>query len=131
MFPHHSPFPWGSFRSRHEEKWGSFRGRDHFGGQFGDHFRVGDHFGGCTDHVHQVLRITLFQVISYLTLFRILLLSFCLVFKLILSLGGCFEISKVTSVTFLKYRLFLAFVLLLTMRELAFSRFRNETFTLV
>ena len=34
---------WGSFRGRREEKWGSFRGR------FGDHFRVGDHFGGCTD----------------------------------------------------------------------------------
>ena len=33
---------WGSFRGRREEKWGSFRGR------FGDHFRVGDHFGGCT-----------------------------------------------------------------------------------
>ena len=30
---------WGSFRRRREEKWGSFRGR------FGDHFRVGDHFG--------------------------------------------------------------------------------------
>ena len=34
---------WGSFRGRRQEKWGSFRGR------FGDHFRVGDHFGGCTD----------------------------------------------------------------------------------
>ena len=27
------------FRGRREEKWGSFRGR------FGDHFRVGEHFG--------------------------------------------------------------------------------------
>ena len=33
---------WESFLSRGEEKWGSFRGR------FGDHFGVGDHFGGCT-----------------------------------------------------------------------------------
>ena len=32
----------GSFRGRREEKWRSFRGR------FGDHFRAGDHFGGCT-----------------------------------------------------------------------------------
>ena len=39
MFNHHSIIPWGSFRGRQEEKWGSFRG------QFGDHFRVGDHFG--------------------------------------------------------------------------------------
>ena len=30
-------------RGRREEKWGSFPG------QFGDHFRVGDHFGGCTE----------------------------------------------------------------------------------
>ena len=45
MFPHHSLIPWGSFRGRQEEKWGSFRGRDHFGVEFGDHFRVGDHFG--------------------------------------------------------------------------------------
>ena len=42
MFHHNSIIPWGSFRGRQEEKWGSFRG------QFGDHFRVGDHFGGCT-----------------------------------------------------------------------------------
>ena len=41
---HHSipKINWGSFRGRCEEKWGSFRG------QFGDHFRMGDHFGGCT-----------------------------------------------------------------------------------
>ena len=39
MFNHHSIIPWGSFRGRQEEKWGSFRG------QFGHHFRVGDHFG--------------------------------------------------------------------------------------
>ena len=32
---------WGSFRGGREEKWGSFQG------QFGDHLRVGDHFGGC------------------------------------------------------------------------------------
>ena len=31
--------PWGSFRGRQEEKWDSFWGR------FGDHSRVGDHFG--------------------------------------------------------------------------------------
>ena len=42
MFNYHSPIPWGSFRGRQEEKWGSLRGR------FVDHFRVGDHFGGCT-----------------------------------------------------------------------------------
>ena len=36
------PISWGSFRGLQEEKWGSVRGR------FGDHFRVGDHFGGCT-----------------------------------------------------------------------------------
>ena len=39
MFSYHSLIPWGSFRGRQEEKWGSFRG------QFGDNFRVGDHFG--------------------------------------------------------------------------------------
>ena len=39
MFNQHSIIPWGSFRGRQEEKWGSFRD------QFGDHFRVGDHFG--------------------------------------------------------------------------------------
>ena len=39
MFNHHSLIPWGSFRGQQEEKWGSFRG------QFGDHFRVGGHFG--------------------------------------------------------------------------------------
>ena len=39
MFNHHSIIPWGSFRGRQEEKWGSFRD------QFGDHIRVGDHFG--------------------------------------------------------------------------------------
>ena len=48
MFNHDCLNPRGSFRGRQEEKWGSFRG------QFGDHFRVGDHFGvgiisgGCT-----------------------------------------------------------------------------------
>ena len=30
---------WGSFQGHCEEKWGSFWG------QFGDHFRVGEHFG--------------------------------------------------------------------------------------
>ena len=51
MFNHHSIIPLGSFRGRQEEKWGSFWGRDHFGDQFEDHFRVGDHFGAgsCTD----------------------------------------------------------------------------------
>ena len=39
MFNHHFQIPWGSFRGQQEEKWGSFRG------QFGDHFRVGNHFG--------------------------------------------------------------------------------------
>ena len=34
---------WGSFRGQREKMWGSFRG------QFGDHFGVGDHFGGCTE----------------------------------------------------------------------------------
>ena len=45
MFNHHSIIPLGSFRGRQEEKWGPFWGRDHFGDQFEDHFRVGDHFG--------------------------------------------------------------------------------------
>ena len=43
---------WGSFRGRREEKWGSFRGR------FGDHFRVGDHFGGCTDLIKAIVEIS-------------------------------------------------------------------------
>ena len=45
IVPGYHSFPkikWGSIRGRREEKWGSFRGR------FGNHFRVGDHFGGCT-----------------------------------------------------------------------------------
>ena len=46
---------WGSFRGRREEKWGSFRGR------FGDHFRVGDHFGGCTDACSPVARASEMQ----------------------------------------------------------------------
>ena len=47
---HHSitKIKWGSFRAGREKKWESFRGR------FGDHFRVGDHFGGCTDRLIEV-----------------------------------------------------------------------------
>ena len=58
MFNHHSKIPWGSFRGRQEEKWGSFRG------QFGDHFRVGDHFGvgiisGAVQHyTNSVVNVT-------------------------------------------------------------------------
>ena len=47
---------WGSFRGRREEKWGSFRG------QFGDLFRVGDHFGfGIISGAVQVIPIYIKQ----------------------------------------------------------------------
>ena len=46
MFNHYSLIPWGSFRGSTRRKMGIISWLGSFRGQFfGDHFRVGDHFG--------------------------------------------------------------------------------------
>ena len=78
--------------------------------------------------LHQILNIVFISPKRLTYAFSSIFLSLCLVYSLILSSVGCSYIPKGT---FLKHRLSLVFVFLLTIRGPDFLQGRNKTFTLV
>ena len=63
MIPFRSENYLGIISGSTEKTLGIISGSGSFHGQFGDHFGIGDHFGGCTDS--RLKLATTFSIVSF------------------------------------------------------------------